>query len=138
MLDIVRNSQTHNGNHAGNGAVNGRGLARRQLSAAGRVRLAADIATKRRQFDPSLTQIASATGVSTSQLRAELKARAWLEAQRLAAERRLQTQLEAEAVNTQADTIVTAWTSASSEARAVAVRLLGTEHVWDTLTESVV
>ena len=130
MLDIVRKSSSSDGNGT---AVSGRGLARRQLTVAERVRMAADLATGQRDFVPSLTQIAGMTGVTTWQLRAELKARAQLEAWRRAAEQRLHVRAEAEAANEGADAIASAWISASPEAREAFVRVIGPAQIWDTL-----
>jgi hypothetical protein len=137
MLDIVKTSQTHNGN--GSDAINGRGLARRlpHLLTYERVGLAADIATGQRHLVPSLTQIADVTGIGIWQLRAELKCRAEQQAQIRAAAQRLQAQLEAEAVNTQADAIVAVWDAASPTARDAALRVIGPAPVWDTLASVV-
>jgi hypothetical protein len=130
MLDIVKSPSTGNGNDA---TVSGRGLARRQLTAAELVNLAADFATGRQRLELSLTQIAGLTGVTTAQLRSELKARAQRRAVWQEAEQRLQVQLEAEAVNAQADAIVAAWDSASPLAREAAIRGIGVAHVWEVL-----
>ena len=120
-----------NGN--GQGSVNGRGLARRQMTVGERVCLAAEIATGQRQLMPSLTQIADATGISVWSLRNELKERERVEAERQAIKQRLQVQLEAEMANAQADAIAVAWEAASSTAQEAAVRTIGVADIWNVI-----
>jgi hypothetical protein len=141
MLDIVKSSPN------GNGAINGRGLARnkRRLWIGERIRLAADVASRRRSFDPSLGQLSSLFDVSVVDLRAELKAREARqrllaerdERERQAAERWAAIQAEAEAVNVGADAIVAAWNTATPEAREAAVRTIGVANVWEIVAKVV-
>ena len=89
--------------------INGRGLPHLKLSDDGLVRLAADMATGQRSFQPSLAQTSTLTGVPVAAIRAEIKARA------------------AEAKNLEADEIqwvVETWERLSGEARQEVVRLI--------------
>jgi hypothetical protein len=139
VLNIVKNCSNGNG-----AAINGRGVAHVKWRGR-RVALAADVATGRRQFAPSLSQLSSLFDVSTADLRAELKAREARqrllaerdERERQAAERWAIIQAEAEAVNVGADAIVTAWNTASPEAREAAVRTIGVADAWDVVAKVV-
>jgi hypothetical protein len=77
---MLRNAQIEasrpevNGSLGTNGHVNGRGLAHRP--AAARLALGVDVATGRKKLDPSLGQIADACGVTYTQLRKAIRARA--------------------------------------------------------------
>jgi hypothetical protein len=133
MLDIAKNS----GNGSNSSApVSGRGLAHRKMTHDEQLKLAADLATGERQFEPSLSQVADLVGVSTAKLRAELKARAATlrakqqEEEAAARFRRLQAEAD---LNGQAGAVVDAWRSASPAARETAVRSIGTAEVWDYL-----
>jgi transcriptional regulator with XRE-family HTH domain len=83
MPHIVQNSS--NGNN-GSTALSGRGLPHRKLSLEERIGIAADLALRQCHIEPSKTQAAQLLGVTTFQLRAELKARAARSAQQWAAE----------------------------------------------------
>jgi hypothetical protein len=143
MLDIVKNSQNHNGN--GSDAINGRGLAHRKLTHAQRCSLAADVALGQLQLDLSLGQIADLLRITPAQLREELKLRTaqrdcdqWMDELERRDIERLQVQIEAETINDQADAIVTAWFAAHPYANEVAIRLLGPTSVRDVLARVVV
>jgi hypothetical protein len=139
MLDILRSSPSCNGLEP----VCGRGLARRKLWPGECIALAADVATKQRAFEPSLGQVANLFGVTTSQIRAELKARAaaaqqdwlWLEAEdaEINAQLRIDQQTEAEKANEDADHLIAAWNAISPSAREAAFRVIGPAAVWDVL-----
>jgi RPA family protein len=142
MLDIVKNSQNHNGN--GSDAIGGRGLLRRKLTPEQRAHLAADVAMGLVHVTPSLKQAADTVGVPMAKLRAELKSRAaqriwdqWLDEVERQELERLQVQTEAETINDQADAIVRAWFAAHPDANELAVRLLGPTSVWDVLARVV-
>jgi hypothetical protein len=123
MLDIVKNSQHHNGN----GSVNGRGVLRRKLSPTLRVNLAADVAMGLTQLTPSLKQTAVALGVSPYSVRQELKARA-----------KKQEVLErAQQVQAEAQYIADVWTMASIQVQQEAIRHIGVHNVWDALASVV-
>ena len=134
MLDIVRS--TPNGN--GLDSVNGRGLERRKLTLAQRVDLAADLASGRRLLHPSIKSTAASLKITPAQVSERLKARARQEAKWRAAEARWQVQNEAEAVNAEADRIVSAWRLSSPEAREAAFRTIGASEIWDILARIVV
>jgi hypothetical protein len=74
MTYIVDNSPTVNGRNGG-GVVNGRGLRHRKLTRSEAVELAADVATGRRPFVPSLHHLADNFGVSVGALGRAVKAR---------------------------------------------------------------
>jgi hypothetical protein len=100
--------------------VNGRGLAHRRLTRKQRLRLAADLATRRRRLDPSLGQISLLLGVPAPAIRAEVKART------------------AQRENGQAKTadvlpLVHAWDNASEDERREAVLAIGPAQIWDVL-----
>jgi hypothetical protein len=103
----------------GDRPVNGRGLGHLKLTENELVRLAADMATGTRPFQPSVTQTTLLTGVSATKIRAEIKARAaqyengWLK---------------------ETDAIVHAWDTASSDnVRREAFHIIGPARVWDVL-----
>src|SRR6516164_9013609 len=121
MLDIVK--PTLNGN--GLDSVNGRGLERRKLTLDQRIDLAADLASGRRLLHPSIKSTAASLKITAAQVSERLKARARQEAKWRAAEARWQVQNEAEAVNAEADRIVSAWRLSSPEAREAAFRTIG-------------
>ena len=129
MLDIVKNSQNHNGN--GSTAINGRGVLRRKMTPALRANLGADVIMGLAHVVPSLKQVAATVGVPTAKIRAELKARA----KRQAA---LEQEWEAErARHQEALTIVNAWDAASAWGSAEALKIIGAGTVWDVLTHDV-
>jgi hypothetical protein len=88
-------------------------------------------------FAPSFKQTAAAVGTTTYRMRQERKARAQQEAGRRVAEARWRSQAEAEAVDTEAETLAATWRSVSPESREVAIRLLGPGAVWDVLARVV-
>jgi hypothetical protein len=120
MSHIAKNS----GNGSDGALISGRGLAHRKLTVNEQIKLAADLATGERQLELSRTQAAKLVGVSTTQLRTELKARA--EA-REAAQRRAMQACEGSWA------LVSSWDSASEYERAEAIRIIGVANVWDTL-----
>ena len=134
MLDIVRS--TPNGN--GLDSVNGRGLERRKLTLDQRVDLAADLASGRRLLHPSIKSTAASLKITPAQVSERLRARARQEAEWRAAEARWRVQNEAEAVNAEADRIVSAWRLSSPEAREAAFRTIGASEIWDILARIVV
>jgi hypothetical protein len=127
MLDILR-SQSN-----GNSAINGRGLRRRKLTLDQRIDLAADFVSGQRQLVPSFKHAAALLRTTPTQVRERLKWRAQREARRQEAERRLQAQEEAEAVNAEAEILADTWRSVAPESREVAIRLLGPAAVWDVI-----
>src|SRR5262245_57073495 len=129
MLDILRSQSNGNGLDS----VNGRGLERRKLTLAQRLDLAADVVSGRRHLHPSIKATAALLKITPVQVSARLKARAQQEAEWLRAERRRRVQEEAEAVNAEADSIVREWRLSSSEAREVAVQMIGPAAVWDSI-----
>ena len=133
MLDIVK--PTLNGN--GLDSVNGRGLGRRKLTLDQRIDLAADLASGRRLLHPSIKSTAASLKITPAQVSERLKARARQEAKWRAAEARWQVQNEAEAVNAEADRIVSAWRLSSPEAREAAFRTIGASEIWDILARIV-
>jgi len=133
MLDIVKS--TLNGN--GLDSVNGRGLERRKLTLDQRINLAADLASGRRLLHPSIKSTAASLKITAAQVSERLKARARQEAKWRAAEARWQVQNEAEAVNAEADRIVSAWRLSSPEAREAAFRTIGASEIWDILARIV-
>ena len=133
MLNIVKS--TLNGN--GLDSVNGRGLERRKLTLDQRIDLAADLASGRRLLHPSIKSTAASLKITPAQVSERLKARARQEAKWRAAEARWQVQNEAEAVNAEADRIVSAWRLSSPEAREAAFRTIGASEIWDILARIV-
>ena len=128
MLGILRSQS--NGNSS---AINGRGLRRRKLTLDQRIDLAADFVSGQRQLVPSFKHAAALLRTTPTQVRERLKWRAQREARRQEAERRLQAQEEAEAVNAEAEILADTWRSVAPESREVAIRLLGPAAVWDAL-----
>jgi hypothetical protein len=101
--------------------VNGRGLAHLKLTDDDLVRLAADMATGTRPFQPSVAQTALLTGVPVAAIRQEIKARA------------------AQHENGQGiRAFVESWEHLSEEARQEAFRLIGPGEIWDTLSSVIV
>src|SRR5262249_26609117 len=131
MLDILR-SQSN-----GNGAISGRGLRRRKLTVNQRIDLAADLVSGQRQLVPSFKHAAALLRTTPTQVRERLKWRAQREARRQEAERRLQVQAEAEAVNAEAEILADIWRSISAEAREAAVQMIGVMNVWNAIVPSV-
>ena len=119
-MNALLNSTCHvNGDRP----VNGRGLGHLKLTENELVRLAADMATGQRPFQPSLAQTSTLTGVPAAAIRAEIKARA------------------AQAKNQEADNIqwlVESWECLSKEARQEAFRRIGPAEVWDVLSSIIV
>ena len=132
MLGILRSQS--NGNSS---AINGRGLRRRKLTLDQRIDLAADFVSGQRQLVPSFKHAAALLRTTPTQVRERLKWRAQREARRQEAERRLQAQEEAEAVNAEAEILADTWRSVAPESREVAIRLLGPGAVWDVLARVV-
>jgi hypothetical protein len=112
--------------NGGQPPVNGRGLARRRLSLDEQVKLAADLATGKRPFMPSMAQACMLVDVPQRAVAAELRARA-AELRARAARKNGQPPKDLAAA------IVAAWDSASEEARREAFRRIGPATVWDTL-----
>ena len=131
MLDIVKSGSN------GNGAISGRGLRRRKLTVNQRIDLAADLVSGQRQLVPSFKHAAALLRTTPTQVRERLKWRAQREARRQEAERWLQVQEEAEAVNAGAEILVSTWHSTSAAAHEAAVRMIGPTAVWDALARVV-
>jgi hypothetical protein len=131
MLQIVKSGSN------GNGAISGRGLRRRKLTVEQRIDLAADLVSGQRQLVPSFKHAAALLRTTPTQVRERLKWRAQREARRQEAERRWQVQNEAEAVNAEADTIVSEWRLSSPEAREAAFRTISASEIWDVLARIV-
>jgi hypothetical protein len=120
MNDLLTAIPSVNG---GPPVVNGRGLLHLKLTDEELVRLAADLATGQRPFQPSVAQTTLLTGVSATKIRAEIKARV------------------AQAENQEADEIqwvVESWECFSKEARQEVFRRIGPAEVWDALSSIVV
>jgi hypothetical protein len=103
--------------------INGRGLPHLKLTDDELVRLAADMATGTRPFQPSLAQTNVLTGVPVAAIRQEIKARA------------------AQAKNQEADEIqwvVESWECLSKEARQEVFRVIGPAEIWDVLASVIV
>src|SRR5262249_58467931 len=132
MLDILRSQSNDNGS-----AINGRGLRRRKLTVNQRIDLAADLVSGQRQLVPSFKHAAALLRTTPTQVRERLKWRAQREARRQEAERWLQVQEEAEAVNAGAEILVSTWHSTSAAAHEAAVRMIGPTAVWDALARVV-
>ena len=133
MLDIVKTGSNGNGLNS----INGRGLARRHLTVDQRIDLAADLACGQQHLHPSIRHAAALLKVLPLQVSERLKARAQQEAEWLRAERRWQVQNEAEAVNAEADSIVSEWRRSSPEAREAAFRTISAAEIWDVLARIV-
>ena len=134
MLDILRPQSKSNGNGS---AINGRGLNRRHLTLDQRIDLAADLASGRRLLHPSIKSTAASLKITPAQVSERLKVRAQQEAEWLRAERRWQVQNEAEAVNAEADGIVSEWRLSSPEAREAAFRTIRASEIWGVLARIV-
>ena len=132
MLDIMK--PTLNGNALN--SVNGRGLARRHLTVDQRIDLAADLASGQQHLHPSIRHVAALLKVLPLQVSERLKARAQQEAEWRAAEARWLIDA-AEAVNAEADSIVSEWRLSSPEAREAAFRIIGAAEIWDVLARIV-
>jgi hypothetical protein len=101
--------------------ISGRGLHRRKLSLAERVRLGADLVSGSIQLEPSLQQTAELVRVPQAKIRDELKARAAAH--------------ETEGASVTA--LVEAWAGASEAEREAAVQLIGVADVWDVISRVV-
>src|SRR5262249_53165811 len=134
MTHIARLSPDRN-----NSTLDGRGQARHRhrLSVEQRIERAADLASGVQHLHPSIKDSAALYAVPPLQVSERLKARAQQEAEWLRAERRWQVQNEAEAVNAEADSIVSAWRLSSPEAREAAFRTIGVSEIWDVLARIV-
>jgi hypothetical protein len=106
-----------------NPTLNGRGLNHRKLTTEQRVRLAADIVTRQRRLDPSLTQTCAILAVPPMAVREELKARGV-------------HKNGGRPPKDLAAAIVAAWDAASEHERELAVRTIGVADVWDVLFRS--
>ncbi len=106
-------------NPESNGSICGRGLPHRKLSLDQLKKLAADVVTGERQFEPSLAQTASIFGVTVTQIREELKARAASEPE------------------DRVTAFVESWDALSQVEREVAIRTIGVAQVWDSLSKVV-
>ena len=133
MNRIVKFSSDRNGSVA----INGRGLNRRHLTLDQRIDLAADLASGRQLLHPSIKSTAASLKITPAQVSERLKARAQQEAEWRAAEARWRVQNEAEAVNAEADSIVSEWRLSSPEAREAAFRIIGASEIWDILARVV-
>jgi hypothetical protein len=141
MLDILKPTQNGNGHGHGNGrdsdTIGGRGLARRKLTLAEKISLGADLATGVRSYQPSLKELSEKLGVSIYHLREELKYRADVQDEIDQAAERYLAQVEAEAINAEADAIIDTWIEGSPLAHEIAVRKIGVGNVWDVLARVV-
>jgi hypothetical protein len=99
--------------------LRGRGLKHRKLTRQERVRLAADMVTGLRRFEPSLGQAGLIFDITPVAIRAEIKARR-----------------ENGGANA-AQTIVQAWNDASESDREMAINAIGVAAVWDALARVV-
>src|SRR5262249_48030783 len=122
-----------------NSTLDGRGQARHRhrLSVAQRIERAADLASGVQHLHPSIKDSAALYAVPPLQVSERLKARAQQEAEWRAAEARWRSQEEAEAVNAEADSIVSEWRRSSPEAREAAFRTIGAAEIWDVLARIV-
>jgi hypothetical protein len=120
MMQVLTKIPDVNG---GSPVVNGRGLSHLKLSNDELVRLAADLATGQRPFQPSLKQTNLLTGVPVAAIRAELKARA--------------ARKNGQPPKDLTVAIVTAWDAASEHERELAVRTIGIAEVWDVISSVV-
>jgi hypothetical protein len=111
-----------NGN-GGPPVVNGRGLARRRLSLDEQVQLAADLATGKQLFLPSMAQACMHVGVPQKAVVAELRARA--------------ARKNGHSPKDLAAAIVEAWNEASEYELEVAVRTIGVGEVWNVIARVV-
>jgi hypothetical protein len=104
-----------NGNGRGYSTVHERGLAHLRLTREERVRLAADVATDKVKFVPSMAHLANAFDITSVELREELRRRAEAAGQ----------------------DIVNAWNAASFFEREMAVRTIGIDDVWDAIASAI-
>jgi hypothetical protein len=111
-----------NSNGGGIPHILGRGLHRRKLSTAQRVKLAADLVSGAVHLEPSLQQTAELVRVSQGKIRDELKLRAAAR----------ETEKDLSVTN-----LVEAWTNASETEREAAVRMIGVADVWDAISRVV-
>jgi len=100
--------------------VSGRGLRRRRLNRRQRVHLAADLVSRERQLDPSISQVSSLLNVAPAEVSAELKARA-----------------AAHGSKGRILALVRAWNAASESEREAAILAIGCDVVWDALARVV-
>ena len=100
--------------------ISGRGIRRRKLSREQRIRLAADLVSRKAQLELSITQSAALLSVAPADVSKELRARA------AAREAKLAT-----------STLVNAWNGASEVEREDAVRMIGVAEVWGVLASVV-
>jgi hypothetical protein len=113
----IQNSQSVNPDEPK--PLRGRGLKHRKLTRQERVRLAADLVTGQRRFEPSLGQVTSILDVTAPAVRAEIKAR------------------RGNGQASVAQAIVHAWNDASESDREVALEQIGIAAVWDVLARIV-
>ena len=104
----------------GNAHISGRGIRRRKLSREQRIRLAADLVSRKAQLDPSIIQSAALLSVAPADVSKELRARA-------AAREAKQATL----------ILINAWDDASETEREDAVRMIGVAEVWGVLASVV-
>jgi hypothetical protein len=104
-----------------NDSVNGRGVKHLKLTPQERIALAADVATGKRPFDPSLAQTCLLLDVPVTAVRAEIKARA------------ANGNGPSEGVNR----FVEAWAGLSQIDREQALQTIGIAEVWDVLANIV-
>jgi len=119
MHHMVAKPASVNGNSR---HISGRGLHRRKLTLAERVKLGADLVSGCVRLEPSLQQTAELVRVPQAKIRDELKARA---------------AARATEKNFPVTNLVGAWELASEEERAAALRMIGVAEVWDTLSSVV-
>ena len=117
LSTALSHSSNGNGNGRGPNIVHERGLAHRNMTHEERVKLAADVATDKKKFVPSMAHLVKAFEITDVELRKELKRRWFQEAELL-------TTSEAIAFN---------WEAATKEEKAEAVRRIGVADVWDTI-----
>lgn len=110
-----------NGSNGSVRHIRGRGLHRRKLTPAARVKLAADLVSGVIQLEPSLAQTAELVRVPQAKIRDELKTRA----------------AARETEKFPVTSLVEAWTNASATERETAVQLIGVAEVWDTISRVV-
>jgi hypothetical protein len=105
--------------------VKGRGLGHRKMTREETIRLAADLVSGQRQFQPSIGQVCDLLPVTPPKVRAELKARA-------AANGNGNVRLSDEAAY-----FVAMWSALSTTDREAAVKAMGVAEVWDVLSKVV-
>jgi hypothetical protein len=116
MLQIHSENQSVNGSKP----VNGRGLQRRKLSDDEIVKLAVDLATGVRSFQPSIEQACALTGAPRRAVAAEIKSR------------------RQNGHTSAAQALVQAWNDASDCDREIAVDTIGVANVWDVIARIIV